>query len=267
MESYDLIGNNYNKTRIADVRIVNQILSLLECNSNTIIADIGAGTGNYSYELAVRNNIVYAIEPSELMMKQRKIHENIKWIKGSAELIPLKDESVDSVICTLATHHFQSINTFICESKRILKKNGILLIFTFDPRLLSNNDWLKDYFIEFHKKALNSIPSQESMIKMINDEFNTTPKVSYFKLPHDLTDSFFYSGWKYPEKYLDNDFRSGISVFALSNKNEVESAINKLKNDLHNGIWDQKYGQIRKQNEYSADYYFLSATKSTSNDI
>ncbi|MGM0852724.1 MAG: class I SAM-dependent methyltransferase [Bacillota bacterium] len=75
---------------------------------NTTI-DIGAGTGNYSYELAEEGYNVIALEPSEIMRTQGKQHRNIHWKEGIAERIPLKDTSVDgSVKGEWKDHYFHS---------------------------------------------------------------------------------------------------------------------------------------------------------------
>jgi len=267
METYDVIGNDYNRTRNADMRIVEKITALLECIPESIIADIGAGTGNYTQELAQKNYSVYAIEPSGNMIKQGVSHEKIKWVQGYAENIPLEQESVSGVICILAVHHFYSIQSFLHESYQILKKNGKLVVFTFDPRIVSENDWLRDYFNDFYEKALLSVPSQDSMCKIVRDVFRSIPKVTHFSLPADLTDSFFYSGWRNPEQYLDRAFRNGISVFAGAEPCEVEIAVKRLHVDLQNGIWEDKYGRIRNLQEYNAGYYFLSINKHVLDDM
>ena len=261
MESYDKIGTGYNNTRKADFRIVNQLVNLIHVKPNGKIADIGAGTGNYSYELAKLDYSVIAIEPSEIMIQQSKSHPHLEWKKGFAENIPLENGSVDTVICTLAAHHFQSMETFISESRRILKPGGNLVLFTFDPRLLAENDWLKEYFPELNKDAADSVPPRNVMIEMLESEFHNTPIVTAFPLPSDLTDLFFRSGWKYPERYLDPDFRNGISVFRLSDAVIVDNTIKRLQNDLEQGVWDDKYGYVRNLDSFNADYYFIAVSK------
>jgi precorrin-6B methylase 2 len=49
---YNSIGKQYNFTRKADPRIVDQIINLLNLPPKSLIADVGAGTGNYSNALA-----------------------------------------------------------------------------------------------------------------------------------------------------------------------------------------------------------------------
>jgi ubiquinone/menaquinone biosynthesis C-methylase UbiE len=261
MESYDTIGTDYNNTRKADTRITDILVHLMNCPPDSIVADIGAGTGNYSRQLAKRGYSVLAIEPSEIMIGQAKRHPDVRWIRGYAENIPLGNDSVDAVVCILATHHFESIESFVSESKRILKPNGHLVIFTFDPNLSVADDWLREYFADLYLVAANSVPRREAMIELIESEFRNVPSIRAFPLPSDLTDSFFKSGWKYPERYLDPGFRNGMSAFRLADPDIVDDAVGRLRHDLHTGMWDRKYGYLRGWSHYDAEYYFISVAK------
>lgn len=258
---YDEIGNNYNITRCADVRITKNLISLLNCPVSSKIIDIGAGTGNYSYELAEYYNTVYALEPSEVMIKQGKKHINLKWFNGFAENIPFEDDFFDGAVCTLASHHFSSMNQSFKEIHRILKPGSNFVMFTFDARKTESKDWLREYFEQFYKIACDTAPSQEFVIKNLKDIYNNEINIIPFRLPYDLTDGFFYSAWKYPERYLNKDFRKGISVFSMSSEELVDSVISRLEFDLKEGIWDNKYKHIRNLNEYDGGYYFISVKK------
>ena len=86
------------------------------------------------------------------------------------------------------------------------------------------------------------------MISKLESIFKNKVEYIPFKIPFDITDGFFYAGWQEPEKYLNENFRNSISVFAKSPKESVYESINKLKTDLDNGKWDEKYGNIRNQN-------------------
>jgi precorrin-6B methylase 2 len=60
METYDLIGTNYTVTRQADPRITMAIITALDLPRSSTVVDIGAGTGNYSVELAQAGFHVHA---------------------------------------------------------------------------------------------------------------------------------------------------------------------------------------------------------------
>ena len=106
---FDSIGSSYSKTRSADARIVKLLSDLLGSANHRTLADIGAGTGNYSLTLAEEGWSVKAIEPSAVMRSQSTPHPAITWIDASAESLSLPSKSVDAVVCVLALHHFHSL--------------------------------------------------------------------------------------------------------------------------------------------------------------
>ena len=94
-KTYNTIGKNYIVNRTADHRIIKNILELLNLPLGSLIADIGAGTGNYANALADLGYKVKAVEPSEEMQRQGIPNDQVEWHSGTAELIPLFDNSVD----------------------------------------------------------------------------------------------------------------------------------------------------------------------------
>jgi ubiquinone/menaquinone biosynthesis C-methylase UbiE len=62
-----------------------------------------------------------------------KLHKlpNLKFIQGSAEDIPLKDNSVDVVLNVESCHAYGSVEKFISEVKRVLRPGGVLALVDF----------------------------------------------------------------------------------------------------------------------------------------
>jgi ubiquinone/menaquinone biosynthesis C-methylase UbiE len=62
-----------------------------------------------------------------------KIHvvPNLKFIQGSAESIPLADNSIDVVLNVESCHAYGSVEKFLSEVKRVLKPGGYLLLVDF----------------------------------------------------------------------------------------------------------------------------------------
>lgn len=73
-----------------------------------------------------------------------KIHSlpNLSFIQGSAEAIPLQDNSVDEVINVESSHAYGSVDKFLSEVKRVLKPGGSLLMVDF--RYAHQMDQLRD---------------------------------------------------------------------------------------------------------------------------
>lgn len=96
-------------------------------NKNSVIADIGSGTG-ISSELFLRNgNSVYGVEPNNEMREaaERLLagNENFISINGTAEDTTLKDNSIDLITAGQAFHWFD-IKKAKTEFKRIIKPGG-----------------------------------------------------------------------------------------------------------------------------------------------
>lgn len=252
---YNKIGIGYKKHRQADTRIVDVLYSLLNRPSGSVIADIGAGTGNYSIVLADKGYKIKAIEPSSIMQMQSLKSSKVEWIVGFAEDIPLENNSVDGVVVVLALHHFASLKKTASEIYRICP-SGPIVIFTHDPRE-SADFWFSDYFPEVLKQTYELYPPVDIVAQNIASGKDWSVEKVSFPLPYDLTDKFTAAGWRTPEIYLDPSIRNSMSPFALADAEAVKQGVKRLQNDLENGEWENRYGQIRHQCYFDAGYRFL----------
>lgn len=253
---YDSIGRSYSRSRQADPRIVARISALLSLPHGARIADIGAGTGNYSNGLANVGFQVNAVEPSAEMRVQAKAHTGVLWFEGTAEALPLPDDSVDGVVSTLASHHFTSLPRAAREMYRICPK-GHIVIFTMDPRE-SDDLWFSDYFPEIRQRDFEIFAPVDELAAVLVDMKGWQTAISPFLLPHDLIDHFMYAGWSRPELYLDETFRANTSGFALADPAVVEEGLARLQNDLESGTWDKKHGHLRQKDAFDAGFRFIS---------
>jgi len=253
--TYDVIGESYNTNRAADRRILKKIVDLLNLPSGKLIADIGAGTGNYTNALADSGYRLFAVEPSETMRQQAVPHGNATWLHGFAESLPLQDASVDGVIMILAVHHFSDIRSAAREVARVCPA-GPLVMLTMDPRE-SEKLWFYDYFPEIERHVHKVFPPLNEVIDIFSDAGHRPAQVVKFPLPHDLADKNMHSGWNRPEIYLDPVMRQNTSGFALASPSAVQKGITLLENDLRSGKWDRLNGHLRKQESFDAGFRFL----------
>ncbi|MBA7616969.1 hypothetical protein ES703_24273 [subsurface metagenome] len=192
------------------------------------------------------------------MQMQSPNNERVEWLAGTADNIPLENNSVNGVVAVLAIHHFASLKDAANEMYRICP-SGPVVIFTFDHRE-SAQSWLGDYFPEIITSVYHKFPPIDSVVETIAAGKHWQVEKVKFPLPYDLTDKFMDAGWRNPEMYLDPQVRQSISPFALANAEVVKSGIERLRNDLKTGKWDKKYGQVRQQEYFDAGYQFLKFT-------
>ena len=118
-------------------------------NKDSIIADVGAGTGIFSRLMLERSSKVFCVEPNEDMR-----NASINDLSGFANFIPvdgndkntgLPDKSVDFVTAAQAAHWFDR-QAFASECQRILKPGGKLLM-VWNARDYQHEIVIKDYEI------------------------------------------------------------------------------------------------------------------------
>ncbi len=134
-QTWDAIAESFDVTRrkpwIQCIEFINKL------SKNYTVADIGCGNGRHLIPCAKHCNKIIGIDISQNLLnivKKKIIDERIKnvsLIHANMVKIPIKENSIDSVICIASIHnikgHTQRIQS-IKEIYRILKNNGTALI-------------------------------------------------------------------------------------------------------------------------------------------
>jgi ubiquinone/menaquinone biosynthesis C-methylase UbiE len=111
--------------------LIDYLYSNLNFSQQSIIADIGAGTGIFTRLLLERGSKVYAIEPNEDMRETSKkdLSEYKKFVSFNtpAENTGLDEASVDFITVAQAFHYFDR-ELFKRECQRVLRPNGKVVI-------------------------------------------------------------------------------------------------------------------------------------------
>jgi SAM-dependent methyltransferase len=89
------------------------------------VADLGAGTGILTGALARLGAEVTAVEPDSAMLAElRRQLPGVRAVAGSAEQIPLPDQSVSAVLCGQSMHWFD-LDRALPEIARVLVPGGV----------------------------------------------------------------------------------------------------------------------------------------------
>jgi len=153
-------ADNYDKYRLDYSTEILQPLYHYNFNVNSVIADIGSGTGKLAKVFLENGNTVYAVEPNNDMRnmadKSLKIFNNFISINGSAENTTLQNGIIDFVVVGQAFHWFDAPKA-LTEFKRILTNNGVLLL-TWYSRKTDTPFWNE------YENILNNIPDYKGNI-------------------------------------------------------------------------------------------------------
>ncbi len=125
--SFGNVAETYHRVRPPySAALLDRAQETLALGASARVLDLAAGTGRLTQDLRRRFADVVAVEPDERM---RAVHGSA--LAGSAEEIPLDDQSVDAVFVGEAFHWFEA-EAAIVELARVLPPRGGLAIFWTD---------------------------------------------------------------------------------------------------------------------------------------
>ena len=100
-------------------------------SENSVIADVGSGTGLLTRQLLEKGSKVFAVEPNDDMrvIAETDLNDYSRFVsvKGSAENTTLTDCSVDRITVAQAFHWFDRLR-FKAECGRILRSGGKVVL-------------------------------------------------------------------------------------------------------------------------------------------
>ncbi len=120
--------DNYVKYRPGyPVEVITFLQNECDLSRQSIIADIGSGTGIFTKLLLDKGYKVYAVEPNADMQAAARQYlgddKNFIPVDGSAEATMAASNSIDLIVCAQAFHWFNNEKTR-AEFKRVLKNDG-----------------------------------------------------------------------------------------------------------------------------------------------
>ena len=145
---------------------------------NQRVGDIGAGNGDFSRDLAAHGARVLAVEidQSKVDLAKNEPNDNIDFMVGGGENIPVADSSMDIVFFVFSLHHVPlDLHTDVMlESLRVLRRDGSMIVI--DPKPYGDmSEVIQPVEDETHVRTitqhrLDSLESQGAFA--LNDSFD-----------------------------------------------------------------------------------------------
>lgn len=160
--------------------------------ANSVIADIGAGTGLLTHDLLRKGWQTTAIEPSKEMREAAdsllNAYPHYRSLDGCAESIPLADQSVDLITAAQAFHWFD-IQRAKQECLRVLKPKGKVALI-WNDRVLDDplHIELDRIFAKFGGARRAALVAHESQ-RDTREFFGSNPEIFSFPHQHSMTES------------------------------------------------------------------------------
>ncbi len=255
---YDSIGTTYGATRRADPGICQALAEYVGAGRAASFLDLACGTGNYTCALAARGGYWHGIDISSEMLEQAKTKsQQVVWRRGSADALPYSDGAFAGVICTLAIHHFASLDTCFAEVFRVLN-TGNFVVFTAFPEQMRNY-WLCNYFPEMMARSIGTMPAKPVVLDALREAGFDLKEIVPFHVTNELQDLFLYSGKGRPQFYLNASIRANISSFSTFCPGpELAHGLSALRSDIED---NSIVSVVQKYSGTVGDYAYVIAHK------
>ena len=201
-----------------DIHWRKKFIQKLDIHDGDTVLDVACGTGDVGFEILKKHSVSITgidlsskmIELAQVKARQKKL-DNITFIEGDAENLPLDDNSVD---CLTISYGFRNISNYeqaLEEFLRVLKPGGKLGILEFSK---PKSKFIGIIFKLYFHHILPRIASFFSR----SDAYRYLPEsVDFFPSRHDICRKIIYSGFKRAEIH---DLTFGISTIFLGFKDE-----------------------------------------------
>ena len=231
---FSRIAPGYRELRTTDVEPIALIGETLKGLSEVKAADVGCGAGRYDLLLFryINNLHLTCIDINETMLKQvsdyltRHKITNFKTIKSDAEVIPLKDNSMDCILTFNAIHHFDFIK-FLEKSGRVLKEGGKIFIYTRLRSQNARNIW-GQYFPLFSER--------ETRLYELNEMEQWIQSVDLVSL--ETAKPFNYKRLATLEQLVEKVKAKHYSTFSLYEEDELDKALKTFQENIRRQFKD-----------------------------
>ena len=192
------------------------LINWMNPSSNKVLVDVACGTGDIGklfLDSINKKGEIICVDPNKSMIdkgkEKLKKYDNIDWIIGSAEKLPLKNNSCDYYSISFGLRNTKNLNQSIREAYRVLKPGGRYLCLEFSKIQNSNLEIFYKYYskiiphlgkkilgekepYEYLTKSIDQFINQEELIDLMKE--NKFEKCRYRNLSGGIV--AIHSGWK-----------------------------------------------------------------------
>ena len=159
-------------------------VKLLRSINPKYILDVATGTGDFAIEaLSLGPEKIMGVDISEGMLeigreklRKRGLEEKIELKYGDSENLPFEDNKFDAIIVAFGVRNFENLRSGLAEMKRVLKKEGKVVILEFSrPRHFPFKQLYNFYFKSILPKIGKLISKDNSAYTYLPESVQAFP--------------------------------------------------------------------------------------------
>jgi demethylmenaquinone methyltransferase/2-methoxy-6-polyprenyl-1,4-benzoquinol methylase len=169
------------------------------------ILDVATGTGDFAFEaLKLNPEKVTGLDISEGMLKvgrekiaKRQQESRMEFIHGDSESMPFADASFDAITVGFGVRNFQDLEAGLKEMRRVLRKNGMLVVLEFSkPKSFPMKQLYFTYFRYIMPLMGKVISKDKSAYTYLPESVMVFPEGQHFE--DILEDAGYHDTKRYP---------------------------------------------------------------------
>ena len=231
--NYSYVAPGYDNSRRVEPAIADALVDGLRLLRARTVLEIGAGTGNYTGELAANGLSMFALDRSLAMAKIGAQKTSARWILADAAALPFRRCALDAIVGVNVLHHLPALPAALAEFRRVARGGAVLQAVV---RENLETLWYRHYFPGIDEVLLPLHPTLGGLITAIfRAGFSrvSTAKI-FYSGRCDLT---FEAARSRPLMLFDSAFRAATSGFRRLDGAAVARGLAELKRDLDSGAF------------------------------
>lgn len=225
---YNKLSRIYDTSRMANTETTEKLRRLLHIGGDSLVLDMGCGTGNYVATLQQIARSVIGVDISIGMIKQTQAKfPGLTLIGGDVRSLPFKSGAFDAAFAIQVLHHIKEKDTLLDEAYRVLRNGAYIAIHQCSHKQI-RVFWFYHYFPKGLEADLARIPDSGEIASMLK-------KARFSDIGMEICYHDEVVAHETPESYLDKNYRDSISTFAFLTRQEIKWGCEKLREDISSG--------------------------------
>jgi len=225
---YNRISPIYDTSRVANAETIEKLIRVLHVDCDSVILDMGCGTGNYTAALQQVTRGVIGIDISGGMIEQaRAKFPALQFICGDVTRLPFGSQTFGAAFAVQVLHHIKEKKPSLTETYRVVRNGAWIAIHACSHRQM-RAFWFYHYFPKGLEADLARMPDSREIASLLY-------RAGFSDIGIEICYSDVVVADETPQRYLDKNYRDSISTFAFLSKEDVELGCEKIRKDIASG--------------------------------